>query len=179
MWVDQLPACAPSVHPITMQQVVRVESGGNPLVLHVNGLPDSQQPHPITTAAAIAAVAYWTSTGRSVDLGLAQINSSNLPALHLMVDQVLGTDPVVVCTNLAAGAAIRAADYGRAVERIGQGQAALAMALSAYNTGDFDRGFSNGYVAKYYLDPGAITPARIIRMTAARINPHAADTEVW
>jgi type IV secretion system protein VirB1 len=176
MWIDQLPACAPSVHPVTMQQVVRVESGGNPLTLHVNGLPDSQQPHPVTTAAAIAAVSYWTSTGRSVDLGLAQISSRHLLALHLTVDQVLGTEPVVVCANLAAGAAILTANYGRAVARIGQGQAALAMALSAYNTGDFAQGFGNGYVAKYFLDPPT---ARPIRLTAIRTNPHAGDTEVW
>jgi type IV secretion system protein VirB1 len=39
------------------------------------------------------------------------------------------------------------------VQTLGEGQAALQAALSAYNTGDFARGFANGYVARYYGRP--------------------------
>jgi type IV secretion system protein VirB1 len=73
-----------------MQQVVRVESRGNPLALHVNGLAADRQPHPATTEEAVAAARHWVDLGYRVDLGLAQIDSANLPALHVTIDQVLG-----------------------------------------------------------------------------------------
>ena len=43
-------------------------------------------------------------------------------------------------------------------------------ALSAYNTGTFDRGFYNGYVAKYY-GPPAISAAPAAIVTAALTAP--------
>jgi type IV secretion system protein VirB1 len=179
MWIDQLPHCAPTVHPFTMQQVVRVESGGDPLAIHVNGLAAVQQPHSRTTDEAVAAARHWIGLGYRVDLGLMQITDRNLPALHLTIEQVLGTDPITVCANLAAGATILAEDYGRAAAQVGPGQPALMLALSAYNTGDFVRGFANGYVARYYLDPMPAPPYRVIHVAVARVNRHAADTEVW
>jgi type IV secretion system protein VirB1 len=60
--------------------------------------------------------------GDSVDMGLVQINSKNLPALGLTVEQVF--DP---CTNMAAGAHILATGYQKA--------GSLGGALSIYNTG--------------------------------------------
>ena len=50
-----------------------------------------------------------------------------------------------------------------------QGQPALQAALSAYNTGDFDRGFANGYVARYY-GPGATMRAAGVVTRRARVN---------
>jgi type IV secretion system protein VirB1 len=180
MWIDQIPHCAPTVAVSTMTQVVMVESGGNPLALNVNGLPADHQPHPHTTAEAIAAAQHWIGAGFRVDLGLTQIDSENLPILHLTVSQVLGTDPVTVCANLAAGGMILTADYGRAVTRYGAGQMALAAALSAYNTGDFTQGWANGYVARYFAIPSLslVNTPRAIPATV-RIRPHASDMEVW
>ena len=51
-----LLACAANVAPVTLEVVVRVESGGNPLVLDVNGLV-GPQPHPATVAIDRAASA--------------------------------------------------------------------------------------------------------------------------
>jgi type IV secretion system protein VirB1 len=177
MWVDQLPHCAPMVHPYTMEQIVQVESGGNPLAINVNGLSAKQQPHPHTTAEAVAVAHFWIHAGYRVDLGLSQITDRNLPKLHLTIEQVLGTADSVVCTNIAAGGAILAADYGRAVQRYGEGQPALQAALSAYNTGTFDRGFSNGYVSRYLLTPSR--PAKVVARVLPVVARHAADTEVW
>ena len=69
----------------------------------------------------------------------------------------------------------------------GDGQPALRAALSAYNTGDFYRGFANGYyVAKYY-GPGGV-PALIGGMHEVATlkpaappppNPYTADTAVF
>jgi type IV secretion system protein VirB1 len=180
MWVDQLPHCAPTVAPYTMQQVVMVESAGNPLAIHVNGLPPAQQPHPRTTAEAVADAQHWIGAGFRVDLGLTQITDRNLPSLHLTIPEILGTDPMVVCANLAAGGAILTGDYGRAMQQYGKGQLALAAALSAYNTGTFTGGWVNGYVAKYYAVPSLTLPtAPHATPVVAMRNPRAADTEVW
>ena len=92
-----LLACAPNVAPITLQAVVRVESGGNPLALNVNGI--RVQPPPARDAREAARVAEsYIARGYSVDIGLMQVNSRNLAALGTTVEQVL--DP---CTNLHAG----------------------------------------------------------------------------
>ena len=179
--------CAPQVHPRTMDAVVQVESHGRVLALNVNRLP-TQPPQPATADAAVQTAEAWIARGYSVDIGLGQLNSRNLAVLGLTVRAAL--DP---CTNLRGAAAILAANYAGAVQRVGEGQLALGMALSAYNTGSYDRGFSNGYVARYavrYAVPalsGAAltlprasqghavltTPAR-----AARPNPLTADTTV-
>lgn len=138
-----LLACALNVSLVTLEAVVRVESGGDPLALHVNGVP-VQPARGQDTKEVVRTAEGFMRRGYSVDLGLMQLNSRNLPALGLTVLQAL--DP---CTNLRAGAAILAADYAAAAQTRGEGQAALLAALSAYNTGDFARGFRNGYVARY------------------------------
>jgi type IV secretion system protein VirB1 len=144
MWADLALECAPNVAVSTMGAIIRVESGGNPLAMNVNRL--KVQPVVPKTAPEVAALAKeWIARGFTVDLGLAQINSANLPALGLTVEQVL--DP---CNNIRAGAKILTAGYGRAVAVHGPGQRALQAALSEYNTGDAQKGFRNGYVQKYY-----------------------------
>jgi type IV secretion system protein VirB1 len=144
-----LLACAPNVAPATLEAVINVESGGKPLALNVNGL--SVQPPPARDIReAVKVAASFIARGYSVDLGLMQVNSRNLIMLGLTVQQVL--DP---CTNIRGGATILTADYAEAVRTRGEGQSALQAALSAYNTGDFYRGFANGYVAHYY-GPGGV-----------------------
>ncbi len=93
MIAASLLACAPNVAPATLEAVISVESGGNPLALNVNGL--AAQPPPardVPEAAPVAAS--FIARGYSVDLGLMQVNSRNLVELGLTVHQVL--DP---CTN--------------------------------------------------------------------------------
>lgn len=97
--------------------------------------------------------------------------------MSLTIEQVLGTTEAVTCTNIAAGGAILAADYGRAVQRYGEGQPALQAALSAYNTGTFDHGFINGYLARYLLTP--TPPAKVVVRVLPIVARHAADTEAW
>jgi len=92
-----LLACAMNVSPVTLEAVVRVESGGNSLALNVNHL-QGPQPHPATPAEAVSLAQRYIAQGYSVDIGLMQVNSRNLPALGYTVEQVL--DP---CTNIRAG----------------------------------------------------------------------------
>ena len=173
-----LLACALHVAPVTLEAVIRVESGGNPLDLNVNHLA-GRQPHAETVADAVRIAKAYIRLGYSVDLGLMQVNSRNLASLGLTIEQVM--DP---CTNIRAGATILTANYVRAAQQMGAGQPALLAALSAYNTGDFARGFANGYVGKYLA--GAPVPAMpVVVRTAAvaprptrTLNPYAADTEV-
>ena len=145
--------CAPSVAPETLLSVVHVESRFNPLAIGVNGTPRVA----VTATSKADAIARATAlirAGRSVDLGLAQINSKNLGWLNLSVENAF--DP---CANLTAAARVLQDGYGRSnAAGVGE-QAALQAALSRYNTGDPRRGFANGYVGKVTRAFAQIVPA--------------------
>ena len=171
-----LLACAANVAPITLQAVIEVESGGNPLAIHVNGI--EAQPVASDVAQAVQLAESYIVRGYSVDLGLMQVNSRNLSALGITVVQAF--DP---CRNISAGATILSADYANASRSRGPGQGALQAALSAYNTGDFYRGFANGYVARYY-GRSAFAPtamgSRVPRPAASAVpNPFTASTSIY
>lgn len=165
--------CAPTVAPETMLSVVQVESRFNPLAINVNGAADP--PAARTASEAIQTAEALIRQGRSVDLGLAQINSKNLGWLGMTVADAF--DP---CRNLAGAARVLEAGYVSAARSAPQ-QQALRMAFSAYNTGDHGRGFTNGYVAKVeaaatqvvpaigraYAAPPTPTPAEVARQIAA------------
>jgi len=139
-------ACAPpEVAPETLQAVIRVESGGDSLAVGVNlpGQP-ARAVHPASRAEALAIVEDVLAQGGSVDLGLMQVNSRNLAWLGYSV-----ADMFDACSNIRAGATILQDNYRRALQIAPAGQPALRAALSAYNSGDFNRGFVNGYVARY------------------------------
>lgn len=145
--------CAPAVAPETLLAVVQVESGFDPLAIGVNGEPRLT----VTAGSAGEAAAKASSliaAGRSVDLGLAQINSRNLGWLGLTVTTAF--DP---CRNLTAAAQVLQVAYAQGDARIVGEQAALRTAFSLYNTGDRSRGFRNGYVTKVANAAARIVPA--------------------
>ncbi len=142
--LELLLMCAPAVDPVTMAAVVKQESGGQPWV--VNNNTSKKSVVFASKAAAVAAALTAIGRGDSVDLGLAQINSKNLPALGLAVEQVF--DP---CTNLAAGATILAANYAKA--------GSLGGALSLYNTGRLDSNIGAAYARKVFGQAGVQVPA--------------------
>lgn len=157
-------ACAPNVHPSTIQAIMKVESGGNPLAVNVNKKDGVGYPLPRKFKSpdeAVRAAKKAIAAGHTVDLGVMQINSANLARLGYSVEDMF--DP---CKNLAAGSRILSESYALAWSKHGSEQVALRAALSAYNTGSFSRGFSNGYVQKY------------VPSVAARVNPHTAKTAV-
>ena len=145
-----LRSCAPAVDPSTLLAVIAVESGGDPLAVNINRGP---RVHPQTVEDAVAVAEAAIAAGYSVDLGLMQVNSRNLDLLGTTVARMF--DP---CANVRAGAALLADAYAAAAHAYGEGQPALRAALSAYNTGDFARGFANGYVARYYRDGAGALP---------------------
>jgi len=142
--LELLMMCAPAVDPVTMAAVVKQESGGRPWVLNNNTTRKSATFE--SKASAVAAAVAAVGRGESVDMGLAQINSKNLPALGLSVAQVF--DP---CTNVAAGASILAAGY----EKTG----ALGGALSMYNIGRSDSKVGLSYAQKVFAQAGVKVPA--------------------
>jgi len=140
-------ACAPNVDPSTIQAIIRVESGGNRLAVNVNRKNGVAYPMPAgikSTGEAVSASLSAISAGHTVDLGYMQVNSANLKRLGYSVADMF--DP---CKNIRAGATILSAAYAQALPKHGDEQAALRAALSAYNTGNFQRGFANGYVQRY------------------------------
>lgn len=145
--------CAPAVAPETLLSVVQVESGFNPLAIGVNGKPRITVTA-TTRAEAAAKASALIAAGRSVDLGLAQINSRNLSWLGLSVEAAF--DP---CQNLAAAARVLQGGYDVGDAAILGEQPALRTALSRYNTGHPVRGFDNGYVAKVTAAATRIVPA--------------------
>jgi type IV secretion system protein VirB1 len=179
-----LLACAPNVAPATLEAVISVESGGNPFAVHINGL-HQQLPSPRDVKEAAKIAEQYIARGYSVDLGLMQVNSRNLSVLGVTIEQVL--DP---CTNIRSGSKILTADYAEAARTRGEGQLALEAALSAYNTGDFYRGFVNGYVARYY-GPGVVPALGVVvpearamvpaphRTVASASSPYTANTSVF
>jgi type IV secretion system protein VirB1 len=152
--------CAPSIAPETLLSIVSVESGFDPLVIGVNGA------RPRTVRSATKSDAARTASaliarGENIDLGLAQINVSNLAPMGLTVADAF--DP---CRNLTASARILSDGYGRARQAAGGEQAALRTALSFYNTGDRRRGLRNGYVARVASAAARLVPAIAVSQPA-------------
>lgn len=166
-----LAACGlHTAHPALVSQIISVESGGNPLALHINRL-DGPQPHAASANQAAAIAKRYIKAGYRVDIGLMQIDSENLAALGLSIRRAL--DP---CPNIAGGTRIIDADLAAARQRW-SGKAAREAALSAYNTGNFYDGMTNGYVAKYV---GYATMPKVERISAPVLaqNPYTAPTAV-
>ncbi|MDN3563379.1 transglycosylase SLT domain-containing protein, partial [Paeniroseomonas aquatica] len=111
--------------------------------------------------------------GRSVDLGLMQVNSGNLRSLGLTVASAL--DP---CINLAAGARILREGYAAALRGEADLQRALRVTFSRYNTGHPERGFANGYVQRVQGAAEVVVPAIRLHGEAAGAPPRPADTPV-
>ncbi|XUA21510.1 lytic transglycosylase domain-containing protein (plasmid) [Citrobacter sp. OP27] len=150
--------CLWQVHPVTATQIIQHESGGRPNAINVNVLPGRPRPayvQPTSRQGAITLAKKFIQLGYSVDMGLMQINSKNLPRYGVTVDEIF--DP---CTNIRTGSHILYNAYQRTTKTTGDGQTALLKALSIYNTGNMQRGFTNGYVARYTGHTTHLTAAK-------------------
>lgn len=142
MIVDQYAHCAPNIAYETLAAVILIESGGDPLAINVNGGRQVKRPKNVKNAVKIAKRAMKVSS--SVDLGLMQVNSKNLPWLGYTVEDMF--DP---CKNIRAGGKVLTLAYQTTAKTYGEGMVALHHALSMYNTGSSLNGFRNGYVSRY------------------------------
>lgn len=155
--------CAPNVGPVTMSAIVAYESGARPYAIGDNTQRRSY--FPTTRARAQALATQLLLAGHDIDVGYAQINSSNFARFGLTAKSAF--EP---CTNVAAGARILRAAYLGASRSYGAGQIALVHALSAYNTGGYFAGMS--YARGVYATAAALRfEGSAPRTLAARIGP--------
>jgi type IV secretion system protein VirB1 len=145
--------CAPSVAVETLVSVVHAESRFNPYAIGVNA-KGVRAPDPVDRATAIAAARSLIARGYNIDLGLGQINSTNLRWLGLSVE-----DAFDACRNLAASARVLSSNYLSVAQSSPTTEAAIATAMSMYNTGSRSRGFGNGYVSRVYASSSIVVPA--------------------
>lgn len=150
--------CAPQIHPVTLSALVLQESHANPFAIGINGGTAKLQRQPRNRSEAIATADWLRINGHNFDAGLGQINVKNMGWLGLSVADLF--DP---CANLRAAGTVLADCYSRAAKGAGAGQTALRSALSCYNTGNFKRGFANGYVSKVAGRVGRTVPAIVER----------------
>src|SRR5690606_16182090 len=170
---DLAATCAPTVAAETLLAVAKVESGFDPLAIGVNGAPRVTV-RAKSSAEAVRQASALITAGRSVDLGLAQINSRNLGWLGLTVEAAF--DP---CRNLAAAARVLQDGYDRSgADAVGE-QPALRTALSYYNTGNARRGFANGYVAKVEKAAAQVVPAIQAEPDASEPEPPSPPPPSW
>ncbi|KAA0892468.1 lytic transglycosylase domain-containing protein [Pusillimonas sp. ANT_WB101] len=145
--------CAPNIHPITLHALISHESRGRRYAIGVNrkGM-HLQQPRSLTEATEAAQ--HLIDQGIDFDAGLGQINVRNWSWLNLDTKTIF--DP---CRNLAAAQTVLADCYARSLPQHTDPQQALRAALSCYNTGNFTRGFTNGYVGKILAKADIKVPA--------------------
>lgn len=141
--LQAIQQCALNVEPVAIIALMKQESNLKPYQIGINHSRRKLKRQPSNHTEAVAWATHLIQQGYNIDMGLMQINSSNLKKLGLNVDEIF--EP---CVNLRAGAQILLENYQRASLRYGHGKGAFYSALSAYNTGHFSKGFSNGYVHK-------------------------------
>ncbi|RAZ82156.1 lytic transglycosylase [Mesorhizobium hawassense] len=132
--------CAPWVAISTLAAIAKVESGFDPLVAYDNTTNETLRWDDHLQAARNLKVRL--EADHSVDVGLMQINSNNFSKLKLTPETAFQP-----CTSLSAAAHLLESRYVGGATAAAE-QMALRRAISAYNTGNFKRGFANGYVRK-------------------------------
>lgn len=138
---------ADRVHPSTTAAVVREESGGDFLAIGVNGAGGGRRRASSFEQACEFATALIRS-GRSVDMGLMQINWS---AGHLQRRGLSICDAFKPRINIRVGTEILQENYAGCRQR--DQRACLVEALSKYNAGTATGGVRNGYVGKVMGNP--------------------------
>lgn len=134
--------CAPHVAPSTMNAIIQTESKGNPLAISLNhGYRLTYQAKSYSQAKAW--VEYLEKHHYNFDVGLGQVNIVNIKKFGFSPVDAL--DP---CTNIKMSAKVLAKSYESALAKSATQNDALLKAISAYNTGNYRKGFSNGYVYK-------------------------------
>jgi type IV secretion system protein VirB1 len=145
-----------------LASIAQTESAFQPYAINDNTTGTSGAP--ATRDSAVQIASKLLKAGHSIDVGIMQINSSNFAQFGLTLEAAF--DP---CKSVATAAAILANNYAGSETHDGQ-QAALRVALSKYNTGSAQRGFTNGYVHKVELAARHVVPALDVGLPAAAID---------
>lgn len=122
-----------------VQTIAAVESTQTPFALNIDGVGSF---YPETLDEAVALVVFHKES--RMDIGYMQVSSSNAKAYGVDALQLLHP-----CDNIRIGSEIYLSFFDRIYKKTKNADDATIKALSAYNTGDFVKGITNGYVFKY------------------------------
>ncbi len=134
----------PTVPTSIVRMIVQEESSKNPYAVNVNKDGKSFISFiPKTKDEAITIAQSYINAGFSVDVGYMQLNSDNFKQLNTTLEIAL--DP---CKNLYFASSVFYNFY-KDTSKKDNTITRVKKSLSAYNTGSYELGFKNGYVAKY------------------------------
>lgn len=153
-----IQSCAPQAAPSIMLAVARTESALHPYAISINrpkqvarsvGLSNFEIQlvrQPSSKQEAILWMRWLLNHGITVSVGLLQVNTENAGLFHLGPEKLPEKlfDP---CTNIAIGSVLLAQAYATEKRLAPNDPDALLRALSLYNSGTYNLGFDNGYVA--------------------------------
>src|SRR5271169_37136 len=147
--------CLPTAPLTTLRAVIQVEASGNPNAMQIDfpktllkrwNLAEGTlrlKRQPASQREALDWLAYFQSYDIFVDLGLMQVSTAEAKRRGISPESLL--EP---CTNLRVGWQILEDAYQIEKKTYGPGQEALEHAVSRYNTGNSQRGITNGYLAR-------------------------------
>ena len=134
----------PTVPTSIVRMIVQEESSKNPYAVNVNKDGKSFISFiPKTKDEAITIAQSYINAGFSVDVGYMQLNSDNFKQLNTTLENAL--EP---CKNIYLSSTIFYNFY-KDTSKKDNSVTRVQKSLSAYNTGSYELGFKNGYVAKY------------------------------
>ena len=134
----------PTVPTSIVKMIVQEESSKNPYAVNVNKDGKSFISFiPKTKNEAITIAQIYINAGFSVDVGYMQLNSDNFKQLNTTLENAL--EP---CKNIYLSSTIFYNFY-KDTSKKDSSITRVQKSLSAYNTGSYELGFKNGYVAKY------------------------------
>lgn len=134
----------PTVPTAIVRMIVQEESSKNPYAVNVNKDGKSFISFiPKTKDEAITIAQSYINAGFSVDVGYMQLNSDNFKQLNTTLENAL--EP---CKNIYLSSTIFYNFY-KDTSKKDSSITRVQKSLSAYNTGSYEKGFENGYVAKY------------------------------
>lgn len=134
----------PTVPTAIVRMIVQEESSKNPYAVNVNKDGRSFISFiPKTKDEAITIAQSYINAGFSVDVGYMQLNSDNFKQLNTTLENAL--EP---CKNIYLSSTIFYNFY-KDTSKKDSSITRVQKSLSAYNTGSYELGFKNGYVAKY------------------------------
>jgi hypothetical protein len=158
--------CAPGTEIPTLRAVASVESHFDPFAVRDNTTHESWRPRSLAAAADMAKERL--TKGHSVDVGLMQINSANLAALGMTVE-----DAFDVCHSLTAANRILLSAF-TAGSSEPERKAAILIALSRYNTGRPLAGIANGYANQVLAAQSVVRTGPL-----APENAHRLQWDIW
>ena len=134
----------PTVPTAIVRMIVQEESSKNPYAVNVNKDGKSFISFiPKTKDEAITIAQSYINAGFNVDVGYMQLNSDNFKQLNTTLENAL--EP---CKNIYLSSTIFYNFY-KDTSKKDNSITRVQKSLSAYNTGSYELGFKNGYVAKY------------------------------